>query len=64
MPNSNLTKAQCKREIARLDTLIAESYRTPWISISYVEQKAWWIERLGELIADEPVPFPGRKYRR
>lgn len=58
---SNLTKAQCKQELSRLDGLISENSGSPWISISFMEQKAWWTERLGELVAEEGG-FSGRKY--
>ena len=61
---SNLTKQQCKQEIARLERLISDFYMQPEISISYLEQRIWWQERLGELVANDPIPFPGRKFRR
>ena len=63
MMNSNLTKEQCKREISRLDRMINENYSSPWISISFMEQKVWWVDRLGELTADEEG-FSGRKYHK
>jgi hypothetical protein len=57
-----LTKEQCKAEIRRLDGLIRDSYISPPLTIIYTEQKVWWTERLGELVAAESPSFPGRKY--
>lgn len=60
---NNLTKKQCQEEILRLEKLITRSLDEPWVSIAYIEQRIWWMDRLGELVAQEEG-FPGRKFHK
>jgi len=61
---NNVTKQDCLRNISKLNRLISSNYMDPEVTTALIEQKIQWQERYGALVKDDPVIFPGRKYRR